>query len=52
MESVIEMLGSVELWMGLSLVAMAIPGPQNRLLPALFRGFAKLAGSGRRDSAE
>ena len=52
MEFLREMLGSVELWMGLSLVATAIPGPQNRLLPALFRGVAKLAGSGRRDGAE
>ena len=42
MEMMRELLGSVELWMGLSLVATGIPGPQTKVLPALFRAVAKL----------
>ena len=40
MQLILDLLESVEFWMGLSLIAAALPGPQTRLLPALFRGVA------------
>ncbi len=42
MQLILELLESVEFWMGLSLIAAALPGPQTRLLPALFRGVANV----------
>jgi len=40
MEMLLGILDNVEFWMGLSLVAAALPGPQTRLLPALFKAMA------------
>ena len=42
MQLILEIVESVEFWMGLSLVAAALPGPQTRLLPALFRAVANV----------
>jgi hypothetical protein len=50
MDIVFEALSSTEFWMGLSLIALAIPGPQTRLLPWIFRGIAEALG--KRKSAE
>jgi hypothetical protein len=36
-----ELTRSPEFWMGMSLVALAIPGPQTRFLPWLFRTVSK-----------
>lgn len=52
METMRELLGSVEFWMGLSLAASAIPGPQTRLLPVLFRAVAKLVTAIRQERAK
>lgn len=41
MQMLLEILHRTEFWMGLSLVAAALPGPQTRLLPALLRGVAR-----------
>ena len=41
MEILLHILNSVEFWMGLSLVATAVPGPQNRLLPVLLKAVSK-----------
>lgn len=49
MATVIDLLGSVESWMGLSLVATAVPGPQTRMLPALFRAVAKIMTAGKQE---
>lgn len=48
MDTVRELLASTEFWMGLSLIATAIPGPQTKLLPALLRAVAKLVAASRR----
>lgn len=49
MESLLEILKDVDFWMALSIVAAALPGPQTRLLPNLFKavaqGLAKYAAS-------
>jgi hypothetical protein len=46
MEQLLEILNSVEFWMGLSLVAAAFPGPQTRVLPRFFKAIAgMLAGN-------
>jgi len=48
-----DLAGSVEFWMGLSLLAAALPGPQTRWLPALFRAVANgLKRRGARDNAK
>lgn len=39
------MLGAPQFWMGMSLIALAIPGPQTRILPWLFRAIATALGS-------
>ncbi len=41
MQNLIAILENVEFWMGLSLVAAALPGPQTRVLPALFKAIAQ-----------
>ncbi len=46
METLLLVLKSVEFWMGLSLVATAVPGPQNRLLPALFKAVSRIVAAG------
>ena len=51
MDTVRDLLATTEFWMGLSLIATAIPGPQTKLLPALLRAVAKvLAANSRRQS--
>ena len=40
METLLAVLGSAQFWMGMSLIALAVPGPQTRVLPWLFRGIA------------
>ena len=42
MTTILELLGSSEFWMAISLVAAALPGPQTRILPALFRSLARV----------
>ena len=47
-----DVLSNTEFWMGLSLLAAVLPGPQTRFLPGLFRALAKIvpkALSGQRD---
>lgn len=41
METLHALLRTPEFWMGLSVLAAALPGPQTRLLPALFRALAR-----------
>ncbi len=41
MEWLISIFGSAEFWMGLSLIAAALPGPQTRLFPLLLRAVSK-----------
>ncbi len=41
MDTLLQLLNSTEFWMGLSLLAAALPGPQTRLLPALLQAIAK-----------
>ena len=41
MEWVVAMAGSPEFWMGMSLLALAVPGPQTRFLPWLFKLIAE-----------
>ena len=40
MEWLTELFFTVEFWMGLSLVAAALPGPQTRVLPTLLKAVA------------
>jgi len=40
MESIITLFSNVEFWMGLSIVAATLPGPQTRILPVAFRAIA------------
>ncbi len=42
METVYRILNAPEFWMGLSLLAALLPGPQTRLIPLLFRAVADL----------
>lgn len=42
METLLSILDNVGFWMGLSLVAAALPGPQTRVLPALFKAIANM----------
>ena len=44
MQTVIALLGSTDFWMGMSLIALALPGPQTRILPWVFRGIAEALG--------
>jgi hypothetical protein len=41
MDIVFRVLGSAEFWMGMSLIALALPGPQTRILPWILRGIAE-----------
>ena len=41
MEWLINIFGSAEFWMGLSLIASALPGPQTRVFPMLFRAVSR-----------
>lgn len=41
METLLQLLSRTEFWMGLSLLAAALPGPQTRLLPALLRAVGR-----------
>ena len=40
MDWLASLAGSVEFWIGLSLIAAALPGPQTRVMAALFRAVA------------
>ena len=41
MEWLINIFGSAEFWMGLSLIASALPGPQTRVFPMLFKAVSR-----------
>jgi hypothetical protein len=41
MNWIASLLSSSEFWMGMSLVALAVPGPQTQVLPWLFRTIAQ-----------
>ncbi|MCH8842132.1 MAG: hypothetical protein IID61_04055 [SAR324 cluster bacterium] len=41
MDWLINILGSAEFWMGLSLIASALPGPQTRVFPMLFKAVSR-----------
>lgn len=41
MDTLLQLLSRTEFWMGLSLLAAALPGPQTRLLPALLRAIGR-----------
>jgi hypothetical protein len=41
METLLDLLSRTEFWMGLSLLAAALPGPQTRLLPVLLRAIGR-----------
>ena len=41
MDWLINILGSAEFWMGLSLIASAMPGPQTRVFPMLFKAVSR-----------
>jgi len=41
MANIWTVLMTPEFWMAMSVVALAIPGPQTRLLPALLRALAQ-----------
>ncbi len=50
MEGVITFFTSPEFWMGLSFIAIALPGPQTKILPTLFRAIAKVVSDYRKPS--
>ena len=52
MEWIASLIGSSEFWMGMSLLALAIPGPQTRVLPWLFRAIAQALPGSRAESGE
>jgi len=41
MEWIASLFRTPEFWMGMSLIALAIPGPQTQVLPWLFRTIAQ-----------
>ena len=42
MTTLIDVLASAEFWMGVSLIATALPGPQTRLLPLILKTLARI----------
>ena len=40
METLLHIINTPEFWMGLSLIAAVLPGPQTRLIPHLFGAIA------------
>ena len=42
MSTLMNLLANAEFWMGISLLSAALPGPQTRILPALFRTLARV----------
>lgn len=40
MDTLLHLVNTPEFWMGLSLIAALLPGPQTRLLPHLFSAIA------------
>jgi hypothetical protein len=41
MDWIVSLFASSQFWMGISLIALAVPGPQTRVLPWLFRAIAQ-----------